>query len=58
MFWGGGVGDGLTGVLTTSVTRFGGGGASSLSNDMMLSPFRGSEGRGGGAAATGVGVLA
>lgn len=47
MAWGGGVGDGLVGVLVTSLTRLGCGGGSALSNDMMLRPpLRGSAGRG------------
>lgn len=59
MACGGGVGDGLTGVLTTSLTRLGAGGPSSLfSKDKMLSPpFRGSGAR-GGAAEAGLGVEA
>lgn len=50
MAGGGGVGDGLVGVLVTSLTRLGCGGGSSLSSDMMLRPpLRGSAGRGAAA---------
>lgn len=48
------MGDGLA-AAGTSVTRLGGGGGSSFSNDMMLDVFR-STGRGGAGAATGLGV--
>lgn len=40
-------------LLETSLTRFAGGGGSSLSRDMMLDVLRGSDGRGLGAAAAG-----
>jgi hypothetical protein len=46
MLWGGGVGDGRTGALFTSLTRLGAGGGSSLRRDMMLEVFLGSGGRG------------
>lgn len=55
MAGGGGVGEGLIGVLATSVMRFGGGGGSSLSKEEILNPpLRGSDGRGGAAAGVGV----
>jgi hypothetical protein len=58
MIGGGGVGEGLIGVLATSLMRLGAaGGGSSLSKAEILNPpLRGSDGRGG--AATGVGVPA
>lgn len=52
---GGGVGEGLVGVLATSFTLLGGGGGSSFSKDIILRPpLRGSAGRDGVVEGTGV----